>query len=256
MHFLLFFFVLLGVGAAARAQSVLRDGSFEFPAYGTTLNISGAFTLGAWSGWAVSEGGNAGLVRGVDNGLAPLAGVQHFTFNGGNPTGNGGWIEQVFATVAGQQYEVSFGVGRSGGGQQLALQVGVFDGVSLLTGATVGPPGGVGYWVEGFGFVAGSGETRLRFTDVSGGNSISDLYVDNVAVMSAIPEPSTYAAWAGGVAVAAAWWRRRRLNEKTNDATGNAPAGCAANDERAGDCAPRGGGRGSVDRCALGKFAR
>ena len=201
--------LFLGLASVGLGQSLLVDGGFESPVRSGTQNISGSFTLGAWSGVAVSGGGNAGLVVGTDNGLAPLEGRQHFTFNGGNPGSNGGYIEQAFATVVGQSYRVTFGVGRSGGGQDLSLSAGVFEGVSFVSGSTFAPPAAVGYALGEFSFVAGSGSARLRFTDTSGGNSISDLYLDNVAV-SAVPEPGTWALLAGAAALGLAVWRRRR----------------------------------------------
>jgi MYXO-CTERM domain-containing protein len=49
----------------------------------------------------------------------------------------------------------------------------------------------------------------LRFTDTSGGNSISDLYLDGVSVTAAVPEPAAVAWVAGLVAAGAVGWRRR-----------------------------------------------
>lgn len=200
----LLLFLFPGVVSA----QVLVNGGFESPVLASTMNVSGSFSFSGWSGVASSNGGNAGLVVGVDNGLAPASGVQHYNFNGGNPSDQG-WIQQELTTVIGQQYSVSFSVGRAGGGQALSLSASV-------GGVAVGdflPPAGVGYLAYSFTFVASSSSSLLRFTDTSGGNSISDLYLDNVsvsAVGSAIPEPSTYAAIVGACALVVAAVRRRR----------------------------------------------
>jgi hypothetical protein len=190
---------------SARAQIVL-NGSFEAPASGATQNLAGAFSLGAWSGVGPSNGGNAGLVVGTDNGLAPFAGSQHFTFNGGNPSDRG-WIEQSFSTVSGASYLVEFAIGRAGSGQALSLTAAV-TGAGVLASGSFSPGASVGYSVASFSFVADGASAVLRFTDTSGGNSISDLYLDGVAV-SAVPEPAAVGA-VMGMACGAAAWRRRR----------------------------------------------
>lgn len=193
--------LLLFLASSAGAQ-VLVNGSFEGPSAAHTLNLAGAFVLPGWSGLGPVMGGNAGLVVGVDSGLAPAEGRQHFTFNGGNP-GDRGWIEQAFSTVPGAAYVLTFAVGRSGGGQELALGVEVGGWAGVFT-----PPSSRGYATASLGFVAAGSVSTLRFSDLSGGNSISDMYLDNVAV-SAVPEPGAWAAIIGAVALAAAVWRRR-----------------------------------------------
>lgn len=203
MRFLCFFLF-----PAVLSAQILVNGSFEAPVLSITMNVSGAFSFSGWSGVASSSGGNAGLVVGVDNGLGPAQGVQHYTFNGGNPSDRG-WIEQGLNTVSGMTYSVSFSVGRSGGGQALSLSASVNN---VAMGDFL-PPAGVGYSVYSFMFVAASDSSLLRFTDTSGGNSISDLYLDAVsvsAVGSAIPEPGTYAAIVGGVMLSLAAFRKAK----------------------------------------------
>lgn len=211
MRVLILFFLLLGV---ARAQLIV-NGGFEAPALSGTLNVSGAFSLAGWSGWMPGDGGNGGLVVGTDNGLAPREGAQHFTLNGGNPSERG-WMEQSFSTVSGASYVVSFSVGRAGGGQALGLLASVSSGGAGLASLSAEPPGSRGYADFGFTFVANGSSAVLRFEDVSGGNSISDLYLDGVSVaqVSAIPEPGTWGAIGGVCALVAAWWRRRRLRRR------------------------------------------
>jgi hypothetical protein len=209
LHFVLQFApvvaLVFGFSASSHAQ-LIANGSFESPTSGATQNLAGAFSLGAWSGFGPSSGGNAGLVVGTDNGLAPFSGSQHLTLNGGNPSDRG-WVEQSFSTVSGSSYLVEFAIGRAGGGQALSLTAAV-TGSAVLASGSFSPGASVGYTVASFWFVADSSSAVLRFTDTSGGNSISDLYLDAVAV-SAVPEPAAVGA-VMGMACGAAAWRRRR----------------------------------------------
>jgi hypothetical protein len=148
------------------------DGSFETPALTYTQNLSGPFTLGNWTGHGPSLGGNAGHVLGPNNGLTPAHGTQHFTFNGGNPSDHG-WLEQTIATTPGATYDLTFALGRAGGGQELSLS---------LLGQTFLPPPSTGYRYHTLAFTAPGPITTLRFTDTSGPNSISDLYLDAISL--------------------------------------------------------------------------
>lgn len=197
------FFWLLGFLAGSAGAQGLVNGGFEAPSLGYTFNLAGPFVLPGWEGVGPSDGGNAGVVMSWHTPLAAFEGAQHFTFNGGNPSDRG-WIEQAFVTVPGEIYRVEFALGRVGGGQELGVRVDV-GGVS----GVFSPPGTVGYTVASVEFVAGEGLSRLRFTDVSGPNSISDLYLDAVRV-SAVPEPSMWASLAGLAGLGMALWRRRR----------------------------------------------
>jgi hypothetical protein len=161
----------------------LLNGSFELPALTTTQNISGAFTMPGWTGIASSNGGNAGLVLGPDNGLSPAEGTQHFTFNGGNPSDHG-YLDQTLPTTPGTAYLLTFALGRAGGGQSLSL---------TLLGNTYQPPPSPGYHYHTHAFTATSPTTLLRFTDTSGPNSISDLYLDAITLTQASPVPDTTA---------------------------------------------------------------
>lgn len=59
--------VLLFLASAALAGAqVIVNGNFEAPVLASTMNVSGAFSFSGWSGVASSNGGNAGLVVGVD----------------------------------------------------------------------------------------------------------------------------------------------------------------------------------------------
>lgn len=114
------YLILIATLAQPVAALTIVNGSFELPGIATTQNISGSFTLDGWTGLAPSNGGNAGLVVGPSNGLTPAAGVHHFTFNGGNPSDRG-WLEQTIITTPGAAYDLTFAVGRAGGGQTVVV---------------------------------------------------------------------------------------------------------------------------------------
>lgn len=212
---------------SARAQLILLHDGFESPAIsGHALNVSGAFTFGAWSGWSPGGGGNAGFVNGPDNGLAPAEGAQHFAFNGGWPAA-GGWIETAFGTGDGGQgtgqYQLSFALGRAGQvGQLLHAKVEVFASGALVMEEIAIPEQRIGYTWFAFDFVGG-GDLRIRFTDVSAANQVSDLYLDAVTISlvtstatgagAAVPEPGTWAQFAGFAVLGVAALRRRRRRQ-------------------------------------------
>jgi hypothetical protein len=175
--------------------NLLVNGSFEQPVVSSNLNFIGSFSFPGWSAsstGAGNGGGNAGITVGTDFGLAPFNGNQAFSFNGDNPPA-GTYLEQTFPTTAGLQYTVSFAVGRNNGfpDQILELQSEVFGSVGDQLALQLSfPPSTIGWSQDSFTFVADSSSSRLRFTDISGSNPNTDLFVDGVSV-SAVPEPDT-----------------------------------------------------------------
>lgn len=222
MRAIVFFLLLSG---AAWGQVVFHDG-FEVPALAATAwNVTGSFTFGVWSGFSPGNGGNAGFVRDGADGLTPPEGVAAFAFNGANPPA-GGWIETSLATQAGASYQLSFALGRGPvTGQLLHAKVEAFDpaGVHVLEEMAI--PAQVVAWSDfAFAFTADAAITRIRFTDVSGPNQVSDLWLDNVTVTqtgaagagvsaSAVPEPGDWACYAGFAALGIARVRRKRRRE-------------------------------------------
>lgn len=202
------------LSALARGQIVFSDG-FESPALGATLNVTGAFTFGPWSGQAPTSGGNAGLVRDP----WALAGAQAFVFNGNNPP-LGSWIETSFATTPGASYELGFSLGRGGAvGQLLQARVIVFDGAGPASWLDeVAVPAQVSGWTGfRYGFTATGATARLRVVDYSGPNQVSDLWLDGVSVTqvagAAVPEPGDWGALAGALVLGMAHAKARRRSK-------------------------------------------
>lgn len=210
------FSALVAVYAAMPSvhAQIIANGGFEQPVISSNLNFNGtnvAISFTGWTGISAGNGGNAGLVFGTDFGLSPQAGSQHFSFNGNNPAA-GTYLEQTFSTISGQSYIVDFWLGRSNGvfGQVLTVQADVLgSGDGLLATLSASPPNSISYSIATFNFTADATSTILRFTDISGSNPNTDLFLDTVAV-TAIPEPTTAAIAIGAVVLACVVFQRSR----------------------------------------------
>jgi hypothetical protein len=205
---------MFAVRETAYAQ-ILVNGSFEQPVLSSTVNYSSTFSFTGWSGASTGGAGNAGLVVGTNVGLTPEDGNQAFAFNGNNPP-DGTYIEQTFSTAIGQTYMLDFWLGRNGdpsadiGPEPLEAQVAVLDASNTtISSLTAEPPSTDTWSMSTLGFTADSSTSTVIFTDISGSNPNSDLFLDNVSV-SAVPEPSTFAALAGLSVLGFAAYRRNK----------------------------------------------
>lgn len=212
---ILILLVGLCLGAVLCRGQLIVNGDFESPVLGSNLNFSGAISFTGWAGQSTGGSGNAGLVVGENFGLAPLDGNQAFSFNGNDPAA-GTYIEQTIATTIGAEYTVTFHLARSnslsGTLEARFVAYGAGDG-ELVNSFHY--PAAVNTWQQNTAtFVADSTSTRLRWTDTSTSNPTADLFIDGVsASVSAIPEPGTYAAWAGALALVGVVWNRRRRGQ-------------------------------------------
>lgn len=193
---------------------------------GHAVGFNGAFTFGNWAGVAATSGGNAGVVRGGDNGLAPAEGAQMFAFNGGNPAA-GGWIEQALTLAGGIDYVVRYAIGRGGQvGQLLNIKIevdSVGPGAAVINADLQSPPQANAWGTFELGFTApADGVVMIRFTDLSGPNQVSDLWLDAVSVrtlddgeLTAVPEPQVTALVGGIGAILLAAKSTKRRKKKT-----------------------------------------
>lgn len=185
--------LLLGVAAAmsfcsAANAATFMNGSFETSstAPGTFTTLAGGST--AINGWTV--GGSSidyiGSYWTAQNGSRSI-----------DLAGSGiGSISQIFDTIAGQAYNVSFFVSRNpeGGVTPRTGFVDVGGAQTLVTYSNAASTLSNMLWEQRtFGFTATGASTTLRFSaDPATSNGFFGLALDNVAV-SAVPEPATWA---------------------------------------------------------------
>jgi PEP-CTERM motif/Protein of unknown function (DUF642) len=197
---------LLSAPLLASAANLVTNGDFENSAPGT-----------AWSNSATT-------------GFAPISAygpccAPYGTYTGGSNAAFFGWgdltggsIWQDLATVAGQNYTVSFEYGAIAAPTLQTMQVSALSGASFTTllGATNLKAYGTGdlsTLLSGysFSFTADSASTRLQFSDTSFNTYSVDGVVDNVSVVTTpVPEPETYALMLAGLGVMTVVARRRK----------------------------------------------
>jgi hypothetical protein len=135
-------------------------------------------------------------------------------FGAGNNLG--GSIYQDFATLAGQQYTVTFDYGAISSPNVQTIEVSAADALTATTIAseTKSATGTLDrsaiLSTRTFTFTAASTSTRLTFLDVSSVTVSTDGVLDNVSV-SAVPEAGTVSLFLAGLATMGFMARRRRI---------------------------------------------
>lgn len=205
----------------AFAQNLITNGSFEDgpnPGYTITTTPSTtpipywtAYTLSGTTNIAYNGGGGTGFPNSID-------GSRHLSINSSDSTPGLLWIHQDFTTTPSVTYQVVFYMGSLGttgaGTVSVKAEVRNTGDLSLLgtlTSSTTAPFGSF-LPASTFTFTATGPTSRLLFNDLSTITSSVDLALDHVQV-SAIPEPSTYAALAGAAMLGLAVGRSRMRNE-------------------------------------------
>lgn len=185
---------LVTAGAANAATELVVNGSFESNAINTPFA-----QLSAVTGWTSSAKGNSafevqkGAKQGGVSGFNPFAadGKQYLELNTDRQTS----VSQSLATTAGGMYALSFSYsGRPDTARGANSLMNVYWGSTLLTPSPlVGNTSGV--WQTFSQNVSALGSsTLLRFESVGPASSPSyGSYLDNVSVMTAVPEPESYA---------------------------------------------------------------
>jgi hypothetical protein len=197
---------LLAAPVLASAANLVTNGDFE-----------NATPSASWSSSATT-------------GFAPITAygpccTPYGTYTGGNNAAFFGWgnlaggsIWQDFATVAGQNYTVSFDYGAIAAAAGQNMEVTALGGPSFATtlGATYASATGTRDLAAllssySFTFTADSTTSRLQFTDDSFSTNGVDGVLDNVSVVTTpVPEPETYALMLAGLGLMTFVARRRK----------------------------------------------
>lgn len=218
----------------ARAASILVNGGFEVPVQGppnyAAFNVPAGSSL--ITGWNVVQG-NVDLTTTANYGAGPNSlhpsSVQDIDLIG-DTTGSGGvfgGLSQSFATVIGQEYQLTFDYSHNNGtfSPDYAVQVTVADAnapantVFSVERAQAYVPGqvfGTAIW-QAFSqdFIANSNLTLLTFIDTRGAFN-AGIYLDEVSVElvspgGATPLPAALPLFATGLgALGLLGWRRKR----------------------------------------------
>jgi PEP-CTERM motif len=153
----------------------------------------------------------AGLTSWTSVGGSGLVTTNPLLIDGTQSAQVSGTLSQSFAAVAGWTYSVSFQM-RSALPTQQSLLVGLGFGSSILDTGTFlqhfNAPGGGALVSQGLTWTPTQSGNATLFIDsvqVNGGGGV----IDNV-VVSAVPEPSTWALLIAGLGVLAVFSRRRR----------------------------------------------
>ena len=208
--------------AQADASSIIQDGSFTGAfADWTATNIgcpaTGCEPIAQSSASLYSSAAN-GYPAALNSNLAPAG----FAVFGYNTPSNDGLLEQSFATVAGENYQITFEAGAFGdphAGAQQSLTVGVLNSLNsflYVQGLTLSPVADFSnlFSTFTFSFQASDSLTTLGFLDttsvtLSQSDSPTDILVADVAALD-LPEPMSLVLIGSGIAGLAVARRRRR----------------------------------------------
>ncbi|VVM60312.1 DUF642 domain-containing protein [Pseudomonas fluorescens] len=174
---------LVGTAGSATAANLLVNGSFEQPGCSDSCILDTTAKANFITGWTTFlSGAEYFNMRASIPGSAAAEGAVIVDL-ANNVYGNGGGIQQNFATVAGAKYRLTFSMGnsmyanRSGDG---VVQVKVSGQTALFNTPTV--KGGVVEWsTVTYDFTATTSQTTLAFSNEQN-PYVNFAFIDNVIV--------------------------------------------------------------------------
>jgi hypothetical protein len=180
--------------AAALAAAVMTT-----PAAAVNLVTNGSFETGDFTGW--SETGDTSFtgVIGSALGFDPTDGVYQGIFG---PVGGLVYISQDIVTTPGASYLLSFDIGNTGGTPSEFVLA--WDGITLLDIPDLDP---FPYMTASGGLTATTSLTTLTFGFFQ---EPDYFFLDNV-VLTAIPEPASWALMLAGFGMIGGAMRRRQI---------------------------------------------
>jgi len=175
----------------ASVADIVVNGSFE----ADDIPSTGYNDPGFITGWVVNEDPDNQVTLFDRADLIAPDGNQFVTFNGGGtaPTAS---IFQTLSTVNGGTYDVSFWTGANIPARSRILGQ-VFNGVGTAGMLIASEEGNIGalnaYQETTFTFQALSSSTTFVFADNSTSSIDSDVFLDHLVIVRAVPEPSSFA---------------------------------------------------------------
>lgn len=205
-HF--FLGVLVALAGPSFAQNLVINGGFEAGSFAPPSNNTMTLLQGDTSitGWTVVTDRVAWIGASAPWGVTGSQGSSRFLdltdYDVGAPFGG---VQQVLSTVPGETYLLSFDIGTTtGGGSSVSIRASAGTFVQSFTSTAQG----ANQWTSvSMLFTASSPSTVLTLTGLTGSSYIG---LDNVAVVSQVPEPSAYLMMVVGLAVTGLAVRRRQ----------------------------------------------
>jgi hypothetical protein len=186
---------LLAVAAVAAHADTVNNGSFESQIVADALSVS----VSGYTGWTWNNAGSLFLQNPTaSNSRQPLDGSNNYAV-----LWNGAQISQSFATQVGKTYTLTFDYDNVVNLAKL--------GITGQTTQTLANPAGAVLATKTVVFVATSANTTISFmAGLNNGANVGKMFLDNVTLTSAVPEPASSALFMAGLAAVGALSRRRR----------------------------------------------
>lgn len=210
------------IATPAFAAELVVNGGFDddaVPSGGFIIYDAGQ-TIGG-GGWTVlGNGGNSGL--NLSTGYTEFAvsfvsqaGPNSFDLTASGNTGPASGIYQDIATIAGQQYQLSFWLGNADGSsngsytQPSALTLTIGNGPSTLFSNADTTFESINWQQNSVFFTATDATTRIQFNNATVGDNFAGLDSVSVMAVTAVPEPAAWALMIGGFGLVGGMLRRR-----------------------------------------------